>query len=94
MRQVGLHELIDMIQSALRRLSSSQIGAMRDWRPAERLRGRLLAAETIARDLQRLEILSNAPPPPPYHYADLEGRSGVPPVDENDGSAAHDRGPS
>lgn len=72
MRQVGQDELVNILQSALRKLKPSAIKGLTDWRPTERLRARVMAAQLIAQDLKRLEILADAPEPPPFRYPDLK----------------------
>lgn len=39
-------------------------------------------AEQMAGDFARYEILTTAPAPPPFRYADLGDPSGAPPVDD------------
>lgn len=82
MRQVNREELVYVLQSALRKLTPAQIAMMRDHRPAQKLQARVSAAETIATVLDRFEILSSAPKPPSFRYADLGDPSGAPPVEE------------
>ena len=52
-----------------------------DQRPHQRRQGQHLAAQRLADQLSRLEMLSSAPEPPPIRFADIEGGSGVPSVD-------------
>lgn len=82
MRQVNRDELINRIQSAIRSWPKSVLKGLADHRPTEQLRARLLGATMISDKLNRLEILSDSPPPPPIRYADLEGVSGVPQQDD------------
>lgn len=84
MRQVGADELVHVIQSTLRRLSKSQVAALIDWRPTERLRGRLTVANLVAAALARFEILTTAPEPPSFGYADLDGVSGAPRIEDEE----------
>lgn len=80
MRQVDRDELIHLLFSGmrgwtltLRKQLSSNITADRD-------KARYIAAGILADKLQRLDILSQAPPPPPFSFANFEGGSGVPPI--------------
>lgn len=80
MRQINQDELVDLIQGAVQAWPTTIVARLRHHDPRERLRARLAGAKIVAARLQRLEILSAAPPPPDYNYADLNGSSGVPPL--------------
>ena len=81
MRQVNREELIWMVMYALQRLPASTKAMMTDRRHEQEVKGRFFAAQRIAEHLGRLEILSDAPEPPPFRMADVEGGTGVPAVD-------------
>lgn len=83
MRQVGADELVQIIQSALRRLTRRQVTAMAHHDPTERLRARVAAGRVVAGEMARLEVLSDTPEGPPIRYADLGDPSGAPPVQDH-----------
>jgi hypothetical protein len=83
MRQVNHDELRNILQAGLRRVPVSQIKALQHHEPAHRLRTRLQIAEVLMKDLGRLEILTNAPPPPPFRYPDI-GDAPDAPMTEDD----------
>lgn len=66
MRQVNQDELVHLLVNGLREVSPSLLKQLADGRQKVAGDARYLAAGVIAAKLQRLEILSNAPEPPPF----------------------------
>ncbi len=81
MRQVNQDELTWLLVFGLEQLPASVRAMMHDRRPDTARKGAHLAAQQLAARLGRLEILSSAPPPPPFRFADIEGGSGVPMIE-------------
>ena len=82
MRQVDDDELTWLLMYGLQRMPRSLAAMIADRRPAEQRKGHFFAAQHLARQLGRLEIMSDAPPPPPFRFAAIEGGSGVPTMDD------------
>ena len=82
MRQVDSDELVWLIEYALGRLPASIRAMMADSRVEQQRKGLFFAAQKVAGHLGRLEILSSAPPPPPFRNGGLDGGSRVPPMDD------------
>ncbi len=80
-RQVDRDELIWLLTYGLGQLPRSVVALMNDSRSEQNRKGRFFAAQALAGQLGRLEIMSDAPPPPPMRFADIEGGSGVPVID-------------
>jgi len=74
-------------------VQASQIKALQHHEPAQRLRARLRVAEVLMKDLGRLEILTNAPPPPPFRYPDLGDAPDAPMVDDSVPGSAERKAP-
>lgn len=66
MRQVNKDELVHVLVYAIGRLPKSMIVRLKDGRPEVEGQARHMAAGFIADFLGRWEILSSAPPPPPF----------------------------
>ncbi len=82
MRQVDRDELIHLLFAGMRGWTPSLRKMLNSNVQADRDRARYVAAGILADKLGRLEILSEAPPPPPFRFANFEGGSGVPPLPE------------
>lgn len=82
MRQVNRDELRDRLASALRKITASQFKELQHHEPARRLRARLRIGDMMVEAVRHYEILTDAPPSPPFQYPDLGGRTGAPLVDE------------
>ena len=81
MRQVNKDELVWLLSYGLQRLPASTMAMLIDGRSERRRVGQHIAAEHLAGHLDRLEILSVNPEPPPFRFADVDGGSGVPATD-------------
>lgn len=82
MRQVNHDELTWLLMYGLMQLPASTMAMMTDRRSDQRRRGRHFAAQHLAAQLNWLKILSEAPDPPPFRKAEIEGGSGVPAIDD------------
>lgn len=82
MRQVNRDELIHLLYAGMRGWTPTLRKQLASNITAERDKARYIAAGILADQMHRLEILSEAPPPPPFRFANFEGGSGVPAVSE------------
>lgn len=83
MRQVNQDELVNVLQASIRKARFTELKALQHHDATERLRARVAVAEMIAGDMKRFEILTTAPPPPPFRYGALTGTTGAPPIDDD-----------
>ncbi|MFA6125094.1 hypothetical protein [Sphingomonas sp.] len=84
MRQVDRDELIHLLFDGMRTWTPTLRKMFVSSIEAERSKGRYIAAGLLADRLKDLDILSQAPPPPPFRFANFEGGSGVPMVEAED----------
>lgn len=82
MRQVDRDELIHLLFSGMRGWTPTLRKQLSSNITAERDKARYIAAGILADKLHRLDILSQAPPPPPFSFANFEGGSGVAAITE------------
>lgn len=81
MRQVNRDEVLWLMEYGLQTLPRSVIKMLADPRAETQRQGRQIAARGLAKMLDRLELLSSAPEPPPFRTEESGVRSGVPPVE-------------
>lgn len=82
MRQVNRDELRDRLASALRKISASQYKDLQHHEPARRLRARLRIGDVMVEAVRHYEILTDAPPPPPFRYPDLGDAPDAPMIED------------
>ena len=74
MRQIDQDELVAIVASALRATNKPAIAKLLHHDAATALTARLLVAGSIASAMRRLEILTDAPEPPPFQWPDADIR--------------------
>ena len=82
MRQVNRDELIHLIYDGMRGVSITVRKMLLSPDQRTRDQGRMMLANVLASKFDRLEILSQAPEPPAFRWANFGGGTGAPMIEE------------